>query len=378
MKKILIILGTRPEAIKLAPIIRELQEHNDFFALSVCDTGQHLEIKQPILDFFQIKPDYQLEALAANTNLSNLTSYLLSRIQAVIEQCQPDLILVQGDTTSAMAGALAGFYNRVQIAHIEAGLRTYNKNMPFPEEINRRIITEVADWHFAPTELARTNLINEGIPENRIFLVGNTVVDALHFALEKIRQEEPAAVAVLKKNMFPFRQRYAKMLLLTLHRRENLTNHLEEIGAAVQAILTKEDCFALFPVHPNPAVRHWSAALARQLPNLLLTEPLSYETFVWAMQSCDLILTDSGGIQEEAPSLGKPVIVLRAQTERPEALQSGTVCQVSIDRETIEHTVSRLLNQEAEIFPTDNPFGLGNSARQIIKIIHSVFKTPYH
>lgn len=369
-------MGTRPEAIKLAPVIRALQEHNDFFTFSVCDTGQHRDLMQAILDFFQIKPDYQLDALAANASLSNLTSYLLSQIQSLIEQCQPDLILVQGDTTTAMAGALAGFYNRVQIAHIEAGLRTYNKQMPFPEEVNRRIITGVADLHFAPTELARTNLINEGVAEKRIFLVGNTVVDALHFALKTIQEEEPAAVAVLKKNIFPFRQRYAKMLLLTLHRRENLIHHLEEIGAAVQAILTKEDCFVLFPVHPNPAVRQWSAALAQQLPNLLLTEPLSYETFVWAMQSCDLILTDSGGIQEEAPSLGKPVIVLRAQTERPEARQSGTVCQVSIYRETIAQTASRLLSQEAAVFLQDNPFGLGNSARQIIAALRQYFKTP--
>lgn len=378
MKKILVILGTRPEAIKMAPVIRELQENNDFFALSVCDTGQHREIKQPILDFFQIKPDYQLDALAANGNLSNLTGYLLPQIQSVMERCQPDLILVQGDTTTAMAGALVGFYNRIRIAHIEAGLRTYNKNMPFPEEVNRRIITEVADLHFAPTELAKTNLINEAVPEEQIFLVGNTVVDALQFALKKIHEIEPASVADLKKQIQPYWQQYKKMLLFTLHRRENLSNHLAEIGEAVQAILKNEDCFAVFPVHPNPAVRIWSVELAHRLPNLVLIEPLPYEAFVWAMQACDLILTDSGGIQEEAPSLGKPVIVLRAQTERPEARQQGTVRRVSIDRQAIEEATIQLLNEEARVLSQNNPFGVGDSARQIVTAIRQYFNIPLH
>ncbi len=376
--KILLIIGTRPEAIKMAPMVHALSQENEFFETRLCDTGQHRELKQPVLDFFQIHPDYQLDAISANFHLSGLTAYLLAHLQRVIEDFQPDLILVQGDTTSALAGALAGFYNRVKIGHIEAGLRTYNKHVPFPEEINRRIISQIADLHFAPTSLAKDFLLKEGVDPKQVFEVGNTVVDALHFALATIGHNVPSTVAALRQKIEPLQKQYAKMLLLTLHRRENLLYHLDEIAHAIRAILQKEDCFALFPMHPNPAVRLWAESMAKNLPNLILTEALPYEAFVWAMQTCDLILTDSGGIQEEAPSLGKAVIVLRHQTERPEAQQAGIVHQVSINSEEIERAAARLLAKNRMAQSLQNPFGEGASAGKIVDLLKKLFSISPH
>lgn len=369
MKKILVILGTRPEAIKLAPVIHALQQQPDFFTTKVCDTGQHQELKQAVLHFFDIAADYQLDGLQHSQTLSSLTAYLLEQLPAIYADFQPDLILVQGDTTTAFAASLAGFYHQILVAHVEAGLRTYRKDAPFPEEVLRKLISHIADWHFAPTELAKACLLREGIAESSIYIVGNTVVDALHLALAQIAEQEPNAVHVLKEKIAPYQQQYSKMLLFTLHRRENLENNLEEIAAALLEILKNQDCFALFPVHLNPKVQHWANQLAQDLPNLILIQPLPYEAFVWAMQRCDLILTDSGGIQEEAPSLGKPVIVLRANTERPEAQVQGTVFQVSIERQKIVQTAQQLLQQAQSIPLTVNPFGDGRAAKRIIEIL---------
>ncbi|MDX1940157.1 MAG: UDP-N-acetylglucosamine 2-epimerase (non-hydrolyzing) [Saprospiraceae bacterium] len=373
MKKILVIIGTRPEAIKMAPVVRALQKENDFFDLKVCDTGQHIEVKQPILDFFQIRADFQLNALNETIDLTTLSAFLMTHLQQVILTSQPDLILVQGDTTSAFAGALAGYYLQKKVAHIEAGLRTYNKYNPFPEEFNRQAISRIADIHFAPTLLAKENLLQEGVATEDIYLVGNTVVDALQFALEKIREKEPASVKVLKAQLLPFKERYTKMLLLTIHRRENLLHHQQELAQAIRNILEQEDCFALFPLHPNPAVQNWVRQSLGDLPNLLLINALPYETFVWAMQQCDLILTDSGGIQEEAPSLGKPVIVLRARTERPEAQQEGIVREVTLDSKTIQGVTTRLLSLPFASTPHLNPFGDGNAAQKIAESIKQFF-----
>lgn len=369
MKKILIILGTRPEAIKLAPVIQALQQESAFFQTKICDTGQHRELKQSVLDFFNIQPDYKLDGIHHSQTLPSLTAYLLQQLPVILNEFQPDLILVQGDTTSAFAGSLAGFYAKIEIAHVEAGLRTHQKNAPFPEEMYRTLIAHLADWHFAPTPLAKQNLLLEGIAEENCHLVGNTVVDALHFALSKIQNQVPNSVAILKSTIAPLQREYSKMLLFTLHRRENLENHLPEIAAAIQKILHTQSCFALFPVHLNPKVQHWAADLAQDLPNLILTEPLPYEAFVWAMQNCDLILTDSGGIQEEAPTLGKPVLVLREHTERSEAHAQGTVCQISIDYQTIVHTTLQLLQQPPPHMPATNPFGDGKSAKRILQIL---------
>ncbi|MBK7869959.1 MAG: UDP-N-acetylglucosamine 2-epimerase (non-hydrolyzing) [Saprospiraceae bacterium] len=376
--KILIVIGTRPEAIKMAPVVRALQKENDFFELQVCDTGQHLDIKQPILDFFQIQADYQLNALNKSADLTGLTAYLITHFHNVINEFNPDLILVQGDTTSAFASALVGFYLQKKVGHIEAGLRTYHKNSPFPEEFNRQAISRVADLHFAPTTLAKENLIREGIAVDQIYLVGNTVIDALQFALEKIKEKEPDSVKVLKTQLFPFQERYAKMILMTIHRRENLLHHQKELARAIRNILEQEDCFALFPLHPNPAVRNWIQKDLKDLPNLFLIEALPYEAFVWAMEECDLILTDSGGIQEEAPSLGKPVIVLRAQTERPEAQQKGTVREVTIDSKAIQQTVNQLLKTQTIQALIPNPFGDGNAAQKIIASIKQYFFKQLH
>jgi UDP-N-acetylglucosamine 2-epimerase (non-hydrolysing) len=369
--KILIIFGTRPEAIKFAPLILALHRAADFFETRICDTGQHLELKQPILGFFQIQPHYNLNALGASQSLSSLTTYLLYELPNVINDFSPDWIIVQGDTTSAMAGSLAGFYTKVKVAHLEAGLRTHEKWTPYPEEMNRQLISRLADLHFAPTAIAMGNLIQEGIPQGQIHLVGNTVVDALHLALEKIKKEEPNSIVILKKELENWRAKYPKMILFTLHRRENLEENLPEITLAMEEILQRKQCFILFPAHLNPRVRSWAAALAIKFDNLLLIEPLAYEAFIWAMQTCDLIMTDSGGIQEEAPTLGKPVIVLRATTERPEARKTGIVHQVSINKDSIVSAAFELLQYPSESPQFTNPFGDGNSATRILAILRT-------
>lgn len=367
------IIGVRPEVIKMAPVVHRLRETT--FEIRLCDTNQHTDLKQPMLDFFKIVPDYRLDPLPGDRDLATLTAHLLKQLRAVIQDFQPDLILVQGDTTSAMVGALAGFYNRIRVGHVEAGLRTYDKQAPFPEEINRRIITHIADLHFAPTPAAADNLQREGVLMDQIFVTGNTVVDALHWATAKIGQNEPASIQALREQIAPFQARYNQMLLLTLHRRENLLQHSQEIAAALQDILQQENCFALLPVHPSPLAHQWAERLGRTLPNVLLTPALPYEAFIWAMRCCDLILTDSGGIQEEAPTMGKPVVVLRAKTERLEAQIAGFVRQVSVKQQDIVHAARQLLQAAPE--PTtlgDNPFGRGDSALQIVQIIERYFQ----
>ncbi len=373
MKKVLVIIGTRPEAIKLAPVVHALQQASERFETKICDTGQHRALKQPILDFFQLHPDFQLNALGANTSLAALTAYLLTQIDHLIENFQPDFVIVQGDTASALAGAWAGFYRQKRVVHVEAGLRTYDLSAPFPEEMNRQVIARLAAVHFAPTELAVQHLRQEGIPPDRIHLVGNPVIDALQVALAKIKEREPDSVSALRKQLEGFQQQYEKMLLITLHRRENLQQHLPAIGKALRNVLTQNNCFALFPVHPNPGVQAWAARLAIGLPNLYLAKPLPYETFVWAMQQSDLILTDSGGIQEEAPSLGKPVVVLRTTTERPEAQQGGIVHRVSLQSRAIETIAMRLLAlKESPLPPSRSPFGDGKSAGRILAILDQI------
>ncbi|MFN7119435.1 MAG: non-hydrolyzing UDP-N-acetylglucosamine 2-epimerase [Saprospiraceae bacterium] len=369
MKKILVILGTRPEVIKLAPVIQALQARANFFTTKICDTGQHRELKQAVLDFFGIRPDYQLDGMHHSQTLSSLTAYLLQQLPNILNEFQPDVVIVQGDTTSAFAGSLAAFYAKIKIAHVEAGLRTYQKNAPFPEEMHRTLITHLADWHFAPTILAKQQLCRENIAESKIYVVGNTVIDALHWTILQLQQQESVAVEVLKTKIAPFQQQYAQMLLFTLHRRENLEQHLPEITAALREILQQRRCFILFPVHLNPKVQDWANRLAQDFPNLLLTEPLPYEAFVWAMQHCDLIMTDSGGIQEEAPTLGKPVIVLRAHTERPEAQVHGTVRQVSIEHSIIVAAALQFLQQPVPITTKVNPFGDGTAAQRIVHIL---------
>lgn len=368
--KILIIFGTRPEAIKFAPLLQALQQQTDLFQTYICDTGQHLELKQPILDFFQIQPHYTLNALRANQSLSSLNAYLLRELPAVVADCAPNWILVQGDTSSALAGSLVGFYSKTKVAHVEAGLRSQDKSAPYPEEMNRQLISRLADLHFAPTASAAENLKREGIDANGIYVVGNTVVDALKLALQKIETRAFASIQALQSTLIPWKKKYSKLILFTLHRRENLEQHLPAITQAIELILQQADCFLLFPMHLNPAVRQWVAALATRFDKLLLLEPLPYESFIWAMQQCHFIITDSGGIQEEAPTLGKPVILIRATTERPEAQQRGIVRQVSTDSKAIFAAAVALLQKPSEPSPpNENPFGDGNSAVRIISVL---------
>ncbi len=374
MKKILVVIGTRPDVIKLAPLIRALQEENKFFAVKICDTEQHLEMKRAELDFFQIVPDYRLNALSENQSLSQLIAYLLQRFQELINDFQPDLIIVQGDTASALAAGMASFNHQIPLAHVEAGLRTYDRYAPYPEEINRQLIARLATMHFAPTALARENLLSERIDAKSIFVVGNTIVDALQFTIAAIEQQAPPLVAELLSAIQAKKRANQKMVLLTLHRRENLDHHLEEITQALKNISEQQALFFLFPVHSNPRVQSWAGELAAALPNVLLTQPLPYAVFVWAMQASDLILTDSGGIQEEAPTIGKPVVVMRNATERLEALQSGFVRHVSVKKGEIIEAVHSIFQQQTPSSGVrNNPFGKGDSAQQIVDCIKKFF-----
>lgn len=370
MKKILIIFGTRPEAIKFAPVIRELKRQASFFETYICDTGQHQELKQPVLDFFDIQPHYTLNALQFSNSLSSLSAYLINALPGVIEATTPDWILVQGDTASAFAGSLAGFYAKVRVAHIEAGLRTHQKWAPYPEEMNRQLIGKLADLHFAPTASAVEHLKQEGVAPHQIHQVGNTVVDALLLAIQKIKVEKQASIEALRPLVESWHSKYPKMILFTLHRRENISQNLPELARAMNAILDQSECFILFPAHLNPAIQQWAKVLASQSQKLLLVAPLAYEAFVWAMQQCALILTDSGGIQEEAPTLGKPVVVLRTSTERPEAQQSGVVRQVSVHADRIVSATLDLL-QNTPDQPHTNPFGDGHASERILDVLRT-------
>lgn len=379
MKKILVVIGTRPDVIKMAPLIRALQAENNTFFVKICDTGQHLEMKRAELDFFQIVPDYQLNALSENQSLSQLIAYLLQKFQELINDFQPDLIIVQGDTASALAASLVSFNHQIPLAHVEAGLRTYDRNAPYPEEINRQLIARLGTMHFAPTALAKENLLAERIDSKNIYVVGNTIVDALQFTMAKIRQKTPPLVAELTRAIQAKRQADEKMVLITLHRRENLDHHLVEITQALQTISQQHKLFFLFPVHGNPRVQSWASELAAVLPNILLTQALPYAVFVWAMQASDLILTDSGGIQEEAPTIGKPVVVMRNATERQEALRSGVVRHVSVKKNEIIEAVQSVFQQGVlSSGVAGNPFGKGDSARQIVACIKNFLLNAKH
>lgn len=401
--KVLVVMGTRPEVIKLAPVIEALKNGEKIgtkspgkyrkvrFKTIICLTGQHREMVEPFMKVFGIKPDYDLRVMQPDQHLGELTGRVLAGMKKVLEVEKPDWLLVQGDTTSALAAALAAFYQRIKIGHVEAGLRTDDKYNPFPEEINRRLISHLADLHFAPTELARKNLLREGIAPEKIFVTGNTVVDALKMILKKsgraggarfaapdeilrikeAREESPAGAVSTEKLPFAEIKKIKKLILVTAHRRESFGPGMENICRAILRIVEKEkSAEVIFPVHLNPAVRR---AVFRHLlgqPRIHLVEPLDYVTFVHLMRRASLILTDSGGIQEEAPSLGVPVVVMRETTERPEAIQAGVAWLAGTDPDTITRLALRLLKKvESGEFRRGlrrrNPFGDGRAGQRI-------------
>lgn len=370
-KTLLFIFGTRPEAIKLAPLIKGFQEQPDRFNIKVCVTAQHREMLDEVMCFFKIKAEFDLNIMKRNQSLFKITAEGMRGLEKVIKIVRPDFIFIQGDTTSAFIGALAGFYERIKIAHVEAGLRSYNKYSPFPEEMNRVLAGHLSDYHFAPTLKARENLLSEGIINN-IHVVGNTAIDALFSGLNIIKNGY-LNDGIFKKYAFLNSKR---LILVTAHRRESFGAHFENICMALREIASNnKDVVIIYPVHLNPNVRKPVFEMLENLPNIHLMEPLAYPDFIWLMNKSYILLTDSGGIQEEAPSLGKPVLVMREVTERTEGIEAGTAKLVGTNKEKIAFETERLLcdtNEYAKMLKTANPYGDGNTTKRIIRIIDSV------
>ncbi len=365
MKKILFIFGTRPEAIKMAPVIIKFKKSNKFIT-KVCVTAQHREMLDEVLVFFDIKPDFDLNLMKKGQTLLDITTKGIVGIQDTLNHFSADLIFVQGDTTTAFIGALAGFYNKIKVAHIEAGLRSFDKYSPYPEEINRKLIGNIANFHLVPTENAKTNLINENINEN-IWNTGNTVIDALFHGLEIIKTNTDI------KNEFSFVDFSKKIILITAHRRENLGIPLVNICKSIEFIAKKyTDIEFVFPVHLNPKVRKIVYKILENTPRVHLIEPLIYSKLIWLMSKTYFILTDSGGIQEEAPSLGKPVLVLRDVTERMEGIEAGTCVLTGTEPEIIKSKCIELIEDKKaykKMANAVNPYGNGTTSQQIFEII---------
>lgn len=368
MIKVLLVFGTRPEVIKMAPVLKELNRYPAEFHSRVCVTGQHRQMIEPLLDFYNIRYDYDLHLMEKSQSLEHITISVLRGMKQVIEVERPEFLLVQGDTTTAMAGSLAAFYQRVKVAHIEAGLRTRNIHHPYPEEVNRKIIDTLSDLYFAHTEEARQNLIAEGVEKDRIEVTGNTVIDAL---LDIVEREFDPAGSILDK--IPWNGK--KVILVTAHRRENLGIPLMNICTAIRtmALTYASDLCFVCPVHLNPIVQNTVRSLLGGIENVFLTEPLDYVTFVQLMKRSYVILTDSGGLQEEAPSLGKPLLVLRETTERPESVVSGAVEVIGTKTQRIiEKTIELLENHGKyhQMANAINPYGDGKASERIVRRLH--------
>lgn len=363
----LFFFGTRPEAIKLSPLIKELQKYPEKFDVKVCVSAQHREMLDQVLNFFDIKPDFDLDIMKANQNLFDISIEALNGIKEVISIYKPNLLIVQGDTTTTFIGALAAFYEKVKVAHIEAGLRSFNKHAPFPEEINRVLTTHLTDIHFAPTARAKKNLLRESVPQDRIFVVGNTSIDALFLCMKKVSGKKPEDFESFKSINFDKR-----IILVTGHRRESFGKPFENICNALRILAKENNVEIVYPVHLNPNVRKPVFKILKDMPNIHLIEPLDYPSFVWLMNNSYLILTDSGGVQEEAPSLGKPVLVLRDVTERTEGIDAGTAKIVGTDMNEIIRETLRLLSNRSEyeeMARAVNPYGDGMASTRIRKVI---------
>ena len=363
--RVLTVFGTRPEAIKLAPVLRELSGRPGEVESISCVTAQHRQMLDQVLDFFGLRPDFDLDLMRDDQTLSSLTAVMLERIDPVLREVKPDWILVQGDTTTCMAAALQAYYHKIRVGHVEAGLRTQDKYSPFPEELNRRLVTQIADLHFCPTGKNREQLLREAVPKEAIRVTGNTVVDALLWAKEAVEKEAPA---IQKRLLETVRGR--KVMLVTGHRRESFGAGFEQICLALKDLSRMHgESLIVYPVHLNPNVRNTVLAMLSDQKNILLLEPLGYADFIWLMVQAHIVLTDSGGVQEEAPSLGKPVLVMREKTERTEGLAAGTAMLVGTDRERIVQSVDRLMRDEglySEMSRAKNPYGDGCAAPRIV------------
>jgi len=379
----MLVFGTRPEAIKMAPLVKEFQKFSNQFETIVCVTGQHREMLDQVLQLFEIKPDFDLNIMKQGQDLYDITSRVLLGMRDILTQVHPDLVMVHGDTTTSTATALAAFYQQIPVAHVEAGLRTHNIYSPWPEEMNRLITSRIAAINFAPTQLSQTNLLEERIDKNRIVVTGNTVIDALFMALDKIRSHKKISDS-LKISLFKSGYDIARLtenrrlVLITGHRRENFGDGFINICSAIKSLTEKyPQVDFVYPMHLNPNVRKPIQKVfgVDSLSNMFFIEPLDYLPFVFLMEKCDLILTDSGGIQEEAPGLGKPVLVMRDTTERPEALEAGTVKLVGTNYEKIVSEVSSLLDKRdyyENMSKAQNPYGDGLASQRIVNHIKKV------
>ncbi|MBU4305741.1 MAG: UDP-N-acetylglucosamine 2-epimerase (non-hydrolyzing) [Candidatus Omnitrophica bacterium] len=368
--KIITVLGTRPEVIKLAPVIKELEKHNSKIISKVVLTGQHRVMVDQFLEFFQIKPDYDLDIMLKNQTLFDVSSRCMERLAKVLEKERPDLMLVEGDTTTAFIASLCAFYLKISVGHVEAGLRTHDKYRPFPEEINRCLITVVADLHFAPTKRARENLLKEGIDKKKIYLTGNTVIDAIYAIAGK---DYPVKNKQLRKIDF----KNKKVILVTAHRRESFGGSLLSICRALKEISAFKDVEIIYPVHLNPNVQKPVQKLLNNRRNIHLLSPLDYESFVYVLKNCYFALTDSGGVQEEAPAFGKPILVMREVTERPEGVDSGVARLVGMNSERIVAEAKKLLFSKSaydKMAKSVNPYGDGHAAERIVKAIINGFR----
>lgn len=365
--RILSVIGTRPEAIKMAPIVQAVAAESGAEG-HLCVTAQHREMLDQVLAHFSLKADSDLDLMKRAQGLSYITGAVLEGMGPVIAAFKPDWVVVQGDTTTTFAAALAAFYQKVKVAHVEAGLRTGNIYSPWPEEMNRKITTQIATLHFPPTAGARANLLAEGVPEDRIVVTGNTVIDALVWTRDKIERDGALSAEIAAR--FPFIDPSRRMILVTGHRRENFDGGMERVFHALAQLAQRRDIQVVFPVHLNPTVQKFAAAALRGIDTVHLIEPQPYRDFVWLMSKSYLIVTDSGGVQEEAPGLGKPVLVTRDTTERPEAVEAGTVELIGTDGERLKERVSALLDDRSQyerMSRAINPYGDGLSAGRIVR-----------
>jgi UDP-N-acetylglucosamine 2-epimerase (non-hydrolysing) len=377
-KKIMLVFGTRPEAIKMAPLVHALQAEPEHFDVKVCVTAQHREMLDQVLQIFAIKPDIDLNLMKAGQDLFDVTTSVLLGMREVFSAYRSDAVLVHGDTTTTLATAVAGFYAGVPVGHVEAGLRTHDVYAPFPEEFNRQVASKVTRWHFAPTELSRNNLLAEGVLPKAVTVTGNTVIDALHWVLARIDSDaaRQAALTSVLNSVLPFDWQRQRFVLITGHRRENFGDGFVQICEALRELALRfPDTHFVYPVHLNPNVQQPVRSLLAELPNVHLIAPLDYEPFVYLLKHAYVVLTDSGGIQEEAPSLGKPVLVMRDVTERPEAVQAGTVELVGADKARIISGLARLLEYQEHyqaMSRAHNPYGDGNACQKIIDVLKQI------
>ena len=369
-KKILLVFGTRPEAIKMVPIIKALKRDKNFDA-KVCVTAQHREMLDQVLEFFEIKADYDLDLMKPDQNLYGLTATIIVSLKPILEEFKPDFVFVHGDTTTTMAGSIASFYSGAKVCHVEAGLRTNNKLSPFPEEINRQITGRICDYHFAPTDTSKSNLLEENISEISILVTGNTVIDALLNSVKKVNEKPSELINELSKKIGD-----KELVLVTGHRRENHGDGFERICKSLKKIAEDDiNRLIIYPVHLNPKVQEPVKKILSDVENIILIDPLAYQDFIWLMNRSKIIITDSGGVQEEAPSLGKPVIVMRDTTERPEAVEAGTVLLVGTNEELIVSEALNLLNNKYDfekMSKLHNPYGDGLASKRIVEFIKKI------